>query len=285
VPTVSVIAPTRNRSAYWQSAWLLDSLRAQTEPPDELVIAVDHTEDDTVQVLTADVTTRPLRFPVVILEVLAPRAEPMPASGIPDNCALHAAAGDIIIHVDDDISLPRDFCRRMRLLFDELPRAVIWSRLSFVDADRNPLPAHIGDDCRDRMADQQKWKRHPGGLIEMPMRTQVHWGAVFTVCARDARNIGGHDLDSCGYHNTDTRLGNRLARSGLTSYVTSTPATTALHLGTTWYAQNKKDRHEIRRSQGATTGPRIANGGADFWNSVWFKTAYRLTSTIRPATM
>ena len=285
MPTISVVVPTRNRDALWQSAWLLDSLRNQTDQPDELVVAVDHTEDDTPDVIAADIHARPTRFPVRILEVLAPRALPMPASGIPDNCAFHAATGDIILHVDDDISLPPDFCRRTRLLFDDLPPAVIWAQLQFVDVERHVLPSFAGVDMRTSLAAKGRWQRHPGGLIQMPQRVQVHWGAVFTVCARDLRKIGGHNLGHCGWHNTDTRLGNRLTRTGLSSYLTTLPSTTALHLGQTWYAQHVRDPLAIRYSQGTSTGPRIANGGPDFWRSSWFDTAYRLTLTIPGSTL
>jgi glycosyltransferase involved in cell wall biosynthesis len=280
MPTLSVIVPTRNRADLWRRRWLLDSLIAQTDQPDELVITLDHPEDDTLDTIQDQLEHHRPGFACKLIEVLAPRATPMPASGIPDNCAFHAAAGNIILHVDDDISLPHDFCRRMRMLFEDLPPAVIWAQLAFVDADHNRLPSHDGNDCRSWLAVKHHWQRHPGGLVQMPIREQVHWGAVFTLCARDLRKIGGHALDHCGWHNTDTRLGNRLARSGINSYLTTLPETSALHLGKTWYAQHAREPLAIRYSQGTTTGPRIANGGLAFWSSDWFKTAYREIITL-----
>ena len=285
MPTVSVIVPTRNRAGLWADGWLLDSLRAQTEPPDELVIALDHTEDITLELITADLKLDPAPFTVKVLDVLAPRAAPMPASGIPDNCAFHAAAGDIIIHVDYDISLPPDFCRRIRWLLEDMPAAVLWSQLAFVDKNHAPLPDHDGHDFRTWLAQKHHWRRHPGGLIEMPLAQQVHWGAVFSLCARDVRRIGGHNLEHCGWHNTDTRLGNRLVRSGVSSYLTSTPEMQPLHLGKTWYAQHAKEPLAIRYSQGTSIGPRIANAGQAFWTSPWFDTAYRLTTTFPASTL
>lgn len=274
MPTLSVVVPTRNRAFLWRSAWLLDSLRAQTEPPDELVIALDHCEDDTLDAILDDVHADWPTFRVRILDVLAPRPLPMPASGIPDNCGFHAATGEVIVHVDDDIHLPPGFCRRIRWLFAELPPAVVWSNLAFVDADKTTLPGADGHDCRPDLAQKHHWRHHPGGLYEMPLREQVHWGAVFTLCARDLRKIGGHNLAHCGWHNTDTRLGNRLVRSGITSYLATAPETIALHLGKTWYAQHAKEPLAIRYSQGTSIGPRIANGGPDFWTSSWFESAY-----------
>ena len=284
--TLSVIVPTRNRAALWQSAWLMDSLRAQTEPPDELVIAVDHTDDDTVAVLEADLSARPVRFPVHVLEVLAPRSAPHPASGIPDNCALHAATSTIIIHVDDDIALPPDFCRRIRVLFDSLPSAVLWAQLHFVTPDGTELEGWQGRDGRDFLAAKHHWPTLPGGIAQLPPQLSVHWGAVFVLCARDIRAIGGHDLRQCGWHNTDTRLGRRLARSlKAGSFVTTTPALTALHLGVTWYRQNCNNPRVIRAAQSTLGGDRIANGGQAFWSSSWFDSAYKLTTTIPGATL
>jgi len=282
---LSVLVPTRNRAALWRSAWLLDSLRAQTEPPDELVIALDHTEDRTLELITADLSHDPAPFPVRILEVLAPQATPHPASGIPDNCLFHAAAGDVILHVDDDISLPPDFCRRTRVLFTGLPSAILWAQHSFVDDHKTPLPGNDGRDCRAWLAEKHRWPLLPGGITELPKQQQLHWGAVWTATARDLRRIGGHNLAHCGWHNTDTRLGKRLIRTLHASYVTSTPEMTVLHQGKTWHAQNCHNPAVIRAAQGTTGGPRIANGGPDFWKSTWFDSAYVLTTTIPGTTM
>jgi glycosyltransferase involved in cell wall biosynthesis len=275
VTSLSVIVPTRNRAGLWADGWLLDSLRAQAEPPDELIIALDHTEDITLELITADLKLDPVPFPVRILEVLAPRAQPMPASGIPDNCLFHAAAGEILVHVDDDIALPPDFIWKIRWLLEALPPAVIWPNTAFVTKDKSPLPGHDGRDCRPWLASKQHWPLRPGGLLEMPLNMQVHWGAVYCLCARDLRRIGGHNLEHCGWHNTDTRLGNRLVRSGVSSYLTATPDMSPLHLGKTWYAQHAHEPLAIKYSQGTSLGPRFANGGQAFWSSSWFESAYR----------
>jgi hypothetical protein len=257
----------------------MDSLRAQTEPPDELLVALDHPEDDTLDTILDQLEHNKPPFPVKLLDILAPRAGDNPASGIPDNCLFHAALGEVIIHTDDDCALPPDFCRTMRLLFRGLPPSIIWGQLTFVDDQRQPLPSHAGHDCRAWLAVKHHWPTLPGSVIALPPHMQLHWGAIFTATARDIRRIGGHNIEHCGYHNTDTRLGNRLVHSAVNSYVTSGPELTTLHLGKTWYAQHVEDKPAILRSQGPNKGQRIANGGQAFWTSPWFDSAYRELDT------
>jgi glycosyltransferase involved in cell wall biosynthesis len=274
VPTLSIIVPTRNRTNLWRSAWLLDSLRAQTEPPDELVIALDHTEDETLAAITADISTRPARFPVKILDVLAPRPGPFPASGIPDNCAFHAATGEVILHVDDDIRLPPDFCRRTRNLFEDLPQAAVWYLMTFVDQNHKPLPA--GTDWRIPHIEKNLSTRLPGALIKPDIHSMLFTGAIFATTRHIIRTIGGHALETCGYHNQDTRLGNRIARL-FPSYISTSVHTRSEHLGTTWHMQHRTESKTLRDAYGPPRDPKICNGGPTFWNSSWFNNAYRLT--------
>jgi glycosyltransferase involved in cell wall biosynthesis len=186
----------------------MDSLRDQDDQPDELVIALDHTEDDTLETITADITTRPVHFPVRILEVLAPRPEPFPASGTPDNCLFHAATGDILLHVDDDIALAPGTVRHARTLLHELPRAALWYLMTFVDENRRALAA--GADWRLALASRLRLPLLPGGMMQPPATSSAFTGAIFATTRTALHAIGGHDMRHVGYHNQDTRLGNRL---------------------------------------------------------------------------
>jgi glycosyltransferase involved in cell wall biosynthesis len=278
MPSLSVICPTRNRAPLWRSAWLLDSLRAQAEPPDELVIALDHTEDDTLDTILDQLQTHPLNFSVRIIEVLAPRPEPHPASGFPDNCLFHAATGDILFHVDDDIYLPRQTLELTRALFEDLPNIALWYPMTFVDENHAPLPD--GQDWRFRMINQH-WPRVPAGLTRPPPNSQAFTGAIWSTSRAALHAIGGHDLATCGYHNQDTRIGNRLLKycdGG--SYLCTSRRLTAEHLGLTWHMQHRSDHNALRAAYGAPrSGPTIANGGNRFWTSPWFNSAYRTLTT------
>ena len=266
--TLSVIVPTRNRAELWRSGWLLDSLRAQTKPPDELVIALDHTEDDTLDVIRSS----QLPFPVRVLEVLSPRPGPDPASAIPDNCLFAAATGDILVHLDDDIALGRDFCRRSLEFLDLQPRSIIWAGLRFVTANHSPLTGHPPVDYRPTMAAKRHWPTLAPGVARLPAHWCVHWGAAYAVRRAEVLAIGGHDLRLAGYRNADARLGGRLVRAGLSSYVTSTDDLSAHHLGTTHRAKT--------RSAGPTSGPRIANGGPAYWTSEACRASYRTVEVL-----
>jgi len=262
-PSLSVIIPTRNRAELWRSGWVLESLRAQTRPPDELVVALDHTQDDTLDVLRD--WSVPSRFR--ILEVLSPRPQGDPASAIPDNCLFAAATGDVLVHLDDDIALGPDFCRRALEFLELKPRSIIWARLRFVTADHSPLTDHPPVDYRPTMAAKRHWPASPDGIFPLPSHWCVHWGAAYAVRQSEVLAIGGHDLQLAGYRNTDARLGGRLVRAGLTSYVTSKDEHAAEHLGTTHRAK--------ARSTGPTSGPQIANGGLEYWTSEAYRQSYR----------
>ena len=266
--TLSVIIPTRNRADLWRSGWVLDSLRAQTRPPDELVLALDHTEVDTLDVLRD--WSVPSRFRII--EVLSPRPQGDPASAIPDNCLFAAATGDVLVHLDDDIALGPDFCRRALEFLELQPRSIIWAQLRFVTANHSPLSGKTPIDYRPSMATKRRWPELSPGIFRLPSHWCVHWGAAYAVRRSEVLAIGGHDLQLAGYRNADARLGGRLVRAGLTSYVTSKNEHAAHHLGTTNRAKTK--------STGPTSGPQIANGGLTYWTSDACRASYRLTEVL-----
>ena len=283
--TLSVIVPTRNRADLWRSGWILDALESQTEPPDELVVALDHTDDDTADVIRAAAPP----FPTRILEVLSPRPGPDPASAVPDNCLFAAATGDVLVHLDDDITIPPDFCRRMRGLMDAHPRAIIWAYLLFVNADLSLLIDDPPVDYRPALAAKRRWPFSPDGIFQLPANRTLHWGAAWAAPRAEILAIGGHDLTLAKYRNADTRLGNRLVRAGLTSYVTSTADLTAYHLGTTWKASRRHADRRRARTRGPTGGPKVTNGGPAYWTSdacrLSFRTITELDSPPRQATI
>ena len=273
--TLSAIVPTRNRAELWRSDWLLDSLRTQTKPPDELVIALDHTEDDTLTSITGQVFQSNPPFSVKILEVLSPRPHGNPSSTVPDNGLFSAATGDVLVHLDDDIALGPDFCRRALALLELEPRSVIWAGLRFVTADHTPLTNHPPVDYRPSMAAKRHWPELPPGIFQLPAHWCVHWGAAYAVRRAEVLAIGGHDLNFAQHRNADARLGGRLVRAGLTSYVTSKDEHAAEHLGTTNRAKT--------RSSGPTSGPRIANGGPAYWTSDACRASYRTLEVLDSA--
>jgi len=269
---LSLVIPTRNRAALWRSGWAIEPIRRQTEPPDELVIACDNPDDDTVDAVRE--ATRSLPCPVRILQLVAGRAGPEQASAIADNCLFHAARGDIVLHIDDDCRIHQDACRRIRALLADLPRSVIWLKFDFVNADGSPLVDYPRTDSRLRHAEHLKWPLRADGTIQLPSRGVYHWGAAWALPRREFLQIGGHCLALANWRNSDTRLGCRLVASGCNSFVGAIPELSAEHLGPTWYAVHQHDRDALRRGRGPYTGKTIANGGPAFWETDWIKAAY-----------
>lgn len=265
--TISVVVPTRNRANLWRSGWLSNGLASQTDPPDEILIALDHTEDDTLGAIKRTWFPCPVR----ILDVLAPRLGPNPASALPDNCLIAAATGDIILHLDDDLHIHKDLCLETRRLLTDLTRAVIWPQIIFANEDHTPSTSTTAKDTRARRAEPIL----PGGISHLPRGQLVHWGPAWATPRAELLAIGGHCRHMAAFRNSDTRLGNRLVANGVSSYLGRSPALTVEHLGQTWYRAHLGDRDAIRASRGPAYGATIANGGPAYWTSNTCRQSYR----------
>jgi hypothetical protein len=101
-PTLSVVVRTYNRADYLRHA--LDSIREQTQPPDEVVVVDDGSTDAT---------------PRIVAEY-GVRYERLPHTGNPArvlNAGLRAARGDLVALLDsDDVWLPRKVEQQLGLL-------------------------------------------------------------------------------------------------------------------------------------------------------------------------
>lgn len=280
VPKVSVICPTHNREHLWRTHWLWNSIATQTVQPRELVIAIDHTQDNTLDAIHASWQEKPLRCTVRIIQVQKPAATPFPASGQPDNCLFAAADAPLILHVDDDILLAKETIAHVEHIFRHDADPNIWYPMTFVDEDHTPLPR--GEDWRLELIARLHLPTLPGGLVT----SQVHMGtgAIFAVRTDTIRAIGGHALVNCGHHNQDTLLGFRLKRACKSgSFIVTDPALFAEHLGTTWHMQHRLDKKAMSFAYGQTApGPTIANAGTKFWSSDWFADAYTEVLTLHP---
>ncbi len=283
-PAVSVIIPTRDRRALWESGPLLPSLLGQSDTDLELVIAVDHAQDGTLDHLVRRFTFSPPPFPVALLDVNAECPKPCPASGVPDNCAIHAARGSIVLHLDDDLDVDRDLVSYIKTLPLGLP-AVVWGTLVFCDFDWQRLPGWEGLDPRPAtLARYQPRAATLPSLMQIPRNRELHWGAAWATLRESLLAIGGHALDSCGFHNTDTRLGHRLARFGQ-SFLATDPRFTVKHYGRTWcQVRRLTDPRAVAASRAVPFSARpVANGGRDFWTSHWFDSAYHVHRRFGPA--
>jgi len=245
------------------------SLRAQTRPPAELVIALDHPDDDSPAAVLRVRDSLP--YPVRILDVHVPRPDPPGASAIPDNCLIHAATGDALLHLDDDLEVPPNLCAAVDSALSAGPECTIWPQTNFADIDPGLRDDLI--DSRARNLHRKPWPRHPGGFVELPRNLTHHWGAAWCAPTALLRRAGGHNLAHAGFHNTDTRLGTRLARLA-PSYLATGTAWRVIHHGPTWYTLWFARHRRPDPSRSIPAGPPIANGGDRFWTSAWFDQAY-----------
>src|SRR4051794_22219843 len=135
-PAISVAMATYNGEAHLDEQ--LDSLAAQTRPPDQLVVRDDGSEDGTVGILHA--FARRARFRV---EVLAGG----PRLGFAQNfiAASRECAGDLLFFADqDDIWRPAKLATVARQVRRDRPQA-IFHDVTLVDGDGAQIaPSYYG---------------------------------------------------------------------------------------------------------------------------------------------
>ncbi|HEX9366344.1 MAG TPA: glycosyltransferase family 2 protein [Vicinamibacterales bacterium] len=161
--TVSVALCAYNGAAYLPDQ--LESIAAQSRPPDELVVRDDASLDDTPAVVRAFAARAP--FPVR-LEVSARRL----GSTRNFDRAIAACAGDIIALSDQDDVWHPDKLRAIERRFHESPGVgLVFSDADIVDAALNPtgarLWARIGFDGRR----QRVWHTRGALTALVPGRT------------------------------------------------------------------------------------------------------------------
>ena len=277
-PVVSVIIPTRNRQHLWQNGWLLSGLEAQAANDFEVIIVDDHSDDGTLDYLAAHFgynKPKPPPFPVTLCRSLHTRPAPNAASAIPDNIGFGLARADTILHLDDDLKIHRGLVQFVRNL--DLTASIVWGQLQFCYNHGHQVPGRAGKDSRLRFATGHT------RLAPLPARLQLHWGGIFAVKTSKLRAIGGHNLEHAGWRNSDTRLGDRLVRSGLRSFLALDPRGIVQHLGQSWFREHQRDTKLITESRWPLGDEDvIANDGPRFWSSTWFRSSHEITFRSRP---
>lgn len=276
-----MITPTRNRAALWHSGWSLDGLLAQSDQDFDHIIIDDHSEDDTLAFLTQELPRLKPRHHTTVITALAPRPGPFPASDIPDNCGYHAATGSLVLHLDDDLATHPDLVAYCKLIphCPHTPR-IVWAQLEFRERDGSTPAGHDGQDSRCRLLARLPQPQPPLGLVRLPTNRIVHWGGAFTVPLRTIRELGGCDLTYAGLHSGDTRLGSRLVRAHVRSYLSTDPRMRCRHLGLSWWKRtaNTDPQLAARFTARPNDSPILANGGRAFWTSPWFDNAYKVVA-------
>jgi glycosyltransferase involved in cell wall biosynthesis len=140
-PSVSVVLCTFNGAAYVGEQ--IDSILAQTRPPDEIVIADDGSNDQTLEIATRHIArARPPKLPrVAVLEISK-------GLGVTGNFAraLAAATADVVFLADQDDVWRRDKIERQLDGLARHPRAMLSvSNASLIGADGADMGTSLFD--------------------------------------------------------------------------------------------------------------------------------------------
>jgi glycosyltransferase involved in cell wall biosynthesis len=111
---VSLIVTVKNEAGSLPT--LLDSIAAQTRPPDEVVVCDGGSTDATLSILHAET-----RFPLRVVE--------RPGANISQgrNAAIEAASGDIIASTDAGVRLESDWLQHLIAPFERDPKTMVVS--------------------------------------------------------------------------------------------------------------------------------------------------------------
>jgi succinoglycan biosynthesis protein ExoA len=100
--SVSVVIPCRNEAEYIEQ--LLDAVRAQDRPPDEIVVADNGSTDDSEAIARAYAARHP-DTPIIVLHC------PDEGAGAAMNAGIRVATGDVIVRLDGHSTPRRDYIR------------------------------------------------------------------------------------------------------------------------------------------------------------------------------
>ncbi|HEX3042938.1 MAG TPA: glycosyltransferase [Solirubrobacterales bacterium] len=198
-PSVSVVVPTHQRRETLRRA--LESLRAQSADPAgfEAIVATDACSDGSAEMIDAFPADYELR-----------RVEPSGRGrAAACNAAIAAARGEVLIVLDDDMTVVPEFVERHR---SHHPPG---SRLCVLGA----VPVELGPDSpRAAHYVKEKFDRHLVRLGEDPEhlnRPRSFYSGNASLRTEVIREVGGYDESFGIYGNEDVELALRLRAAGI----------------------------------------------------------------------
>jgi len=189
--TITAIVCAFNEATYLPAC--LYSLRAQTRPPDEIIVIDNASTDQTGSVAAEVPGVRVIR-------------EPRKGLVIARETARRAARGDVLAFVDADCRAPLSWLERVERRLQTSSAVALTGPYRFYDWDRTGR-------ALIRMYDL---------VVAPPTHVVVHdllklgaifYGGNFAVRAAALQRIGGFD-DRIEFHGEDTNVGRRLTAVG-----------------------------------------------------------------------
>jgi glycosyltransferase involved in cell wall biosynthesis len=175
---LSVITPTHNRMGLLEG--LLGSLEAQTYTDFEVVVAVDGSSDGTLALLEAHKRRVGFGLEVLLLGGLGRAAA--------RQAALTRATGEVLVFLDDDLTLLPEVLARHAAFHQIMPRRVAVGAVRFPDGVV-------------RFSQQPDWMNFSGCNVSLSRQ--------------ELEALGGFDVDFSKYGGEDLELGYRLRQAGL----------------------------------------------------------------------
>lgn len=197
-PLLSVVIPTRNRRAEIEET--LHSLRVQTLAPEmfEVVVAIDGSEDDTVEMLA--------RFPAPFVLTSLPRRHSGRAAAV--NSGVRVARGEILVILDDDIAasntLLDTFARHLTAHPDH---AVVGAAPIALPADAPAVVRFVGTKMNNHLLRLQE--------PNFTFAEQDFYSGNFAIRRDLLLKVGTYDEDFTLYGNEDCELARRLILAGV----------------------------------------------------------------------
>jgi GT2 family glycosyltransferase len=197
-PQVSVIVPTHQRRQALRRA--LESLAGQSEPTAtyEVIVSIDASTDGTREMLEALVVPYDLRW-------VAPAGRGRAAAC---NAALAAARGEVLIVLDDDMTVAPDFVRRHLAHHPPSSRLCVLGAVPVeLDADSSHAARYV----------KEKFDRHLARLSDprhLALPRSFYTGNA-SLRTEVMREVGGFDESFGVYGNEDVELSLRLRAAGV----------------------------------------------------------------------
>ena len=216
----SVVIAARDAARFLPAA--LDSVLAQTAPPDEIIVVDDASSDGTAELLAQSYASS--------VRVIQGEGR---GAATARNQGLRAARGEAVAFLDaDDVCRPERLARQLAALEDDADAALVFCALAYIDEAGEPLGREVRCPEYDRAG-------FFGQLLE---RNRI--GSTSAAMARKAALLEVGGFDEALAFNEEYDLWLRLATRGPLAYLDEVLVEYRLHPGNISRARDEQRRNE-----------------------------------------
>ena len=154
---ISVAMTTYKGTGYVRQQ--LDSICAQSRPPNEIVVCDDHSQDETMDIVRSLLSAMPFQVDLV---------ENQARMGVTANVeqAIQRTTGDIIVLADqDDVWYPNKLARLVRAFDAERGVGAVFSNATIIDALGAPIAGDLWSRVRFSRKRRAHWSSDPVAVL------------------------------------------------------------------------------------------------------------------------